>query len=570
MSGHRDRTLLELSVASQGVPAVKKLVLASLLLCLAFVGDPRPGLAATWNADSADLLDRLEKEGWQTVQPGVMQRKVEGDVVETLGFGADGLRFKLEEMKAHLAYLRKEHALHPSPELRLAIRAHRAEILRVQAALKGATTAGKLESASDALVATGANCTANYDAIATLPLGQGVSANASASFNNACGYIGEVYAHTHAKATTPKNEVVTMTKSNPAPNTPSTGVNVTAAALAAVNGVTDCYMYAYASVTSYDLGLTYSQSASSSACPDQTPFRGTPFAVPGTIKAADFDNGGDGVAYHEVTPSTGSGYRATGVDLADDIVVWLDAGDWLEYTVDVVNAGTYTLVAQVSAIDPGGSFHVELDGTDVTGRLAVPVTTSRGLWGSAVKPGVSMPAGRHVLRVVADSWFDGFSSLRILKAQTPFGGTPRTLPGTIWAVEFDEGGEQIAYHDTTAGCNGNCSYRNAEVDHWDKIVYHTRTGEWMEYTVNVTATGTYTLTLRVAAAESGAIFHVEFDGVDVTGPLTMPTTGKWNTFQIVTKTGVSLPAGKKVMRIVVDSDGGHSDAGSFDTITIQP
>ena len=58
--------------------------------------------------------------------------------------------------------------------------------------------------------------------------------------------------------------------------------------------------------------------------------------------------------------------------------------------------------------------------------------------------------------------------------------------------------------------------------------------------------------------------------MNVTGPLTFPATGDWNLFQTVTKTGVSLSAGKKMMRIVVDSDGGRADAGSFDTITIQP
>jgi Carbohydrate binding module (family 6) len=550
----------------------KKSFLVSLLLCLSFVGNSRPGLAGIWNPDSVDLLDRLEKEGWQTVQPGVVQRQLQGDTVETLGFGADGFRFKLEQMKAHLAYLRKEHALHPTPELRSAIRAHRAEILRIQAALKRGTKAGKLESASDALVATGANCTANYDATATLPLNQGVSADASASFSNACSYIGEVYAHAHAKAVTPSNQVVTMTKSNPALDTPSTGVNVTASALAAVDGVTDCFRYAYASVTSYDLELTYIQSASSSTCPNQTPYHGTPFTVPGTIKAADFDNGGEGVAYHDITRgnSYNSSYRTTDVDMYEDTVFWPEAGEWLEYTIDVERAGTYALVAQVSAAYPGRSFHVELDGVDVTGPLSVPVTGGWSIWGSAIKAGVRFPAGRHVLRVVADTVFDGFYSLRIVEAQAPFGGTPRTFPGTLRVVEFDEGGEQISYHDNTLGCEGECSYRTADVDRWEHMVFSLGTGEWMEYTVNVTAAGTYTLAARVGANTGGATFHVEFNGVDVTGPLTIPTTGDWNVFQTVTRTGVRLSAGRQVMRIVMDNGATNWTEGTFDTVTIQP
>jgi Carbohydrate binding module (family 6) len=548
----------------------KKFFLVSLLLALAFVANSRPGLAGTWNADSADLLDRLEKEGWQTVQPGVMQRKVEGDVVETLGFGADGLSFKLEEMKKHLAFLRQEFARRPSAELRRAIRSFRAEIQRTERALKKGGKAGTLESSTQGLVA-GTGCTATYDGIASvLPLTKGASAEADASFENGCGYTGEVYAHAYAKATSAANEVVTMTQSDPAPDTPRIGGNVNASAEVTVHGVKDCYAYSYASVTSYDLDLTYAQSATNSTCPQQTPFRGTPFTVPGTIKAADFDNGGEGIAFHEATPSGGSSYRSGGVDVYDDIVVFPETGEWLEYTVDVVNAGTYTLVAQVAAVNPGSVFHIELDGVDVTGPLAIPVTSGWSDWSSVVKAGVSLPAGRHVLRVFVDTYFDGFYSLRIVPAQAPFGGVPRTLPGTLRAADFDEGGEQISYHDTTSGCSGSCGYRIADVDRWEQLVFYTRTGEWMKYTVDVTATGTYTMVLRIAAAEGGAIFHVDFDGVDVTGPLTMPTTGGWGTFQTLTKTGVSLTAGRKVMRIVVDDGKGLHDAGTFDTITLQP
>jgi hypothetical protein len=256
------------------------------------------------------------------------------------------------------------------------------------------------------------------------------------------------------------------------------------------------------------------------------------------------------------------------VDLGGETVFHLEAGDWMEYTIDVGTAGTYALVAQVGTAEAVGSFHVELDGVDVTGPMTVPVT-DWGLWGSAIKAGVHLPAGRHVLRFVVDSWFYGFQSFRIVVAQAPFGGTVRTLPGTLRVVDFDEGGEQISYHDNTAGCEGSCEYREADVDRWENLVFRTTAGEWMEYTVDVTAAGTYTLAVRVGAEEGGSTFHVEFDGVDVTGPITIPTTGFWNVFQTVTRT-VSLSAGRKVMRLVVDPTASYYDAGTFDTITVQP
>lgn len=145
-----------------------------------------------------------------------------------------------------------------------------------------------------------------------------------------------------------------------------------------------------------------------------------------------------------------------------------------------------------------------------------------------------------------------------------------TLPGTIKAVDFDEGGEMISYHDDTAGCQWSCGYRIADVDRYETVVNFTTAGEWMEYTVDVTTTGVYTMTFKVGSYEGGGTFHVEIDGVNVTGPLTFPDTGNWDVYQLVSKTGVSLTAGRHVMRLVIDSDAGSSDAGTFDTITVQP
>ncbi|HLM57035.1 MAG TPA: hypothetical protein VK422_13030 [Pyrinomonadaceae bacterium] len=91
--------------------------------------------------------------------------------------------------------------------------------------------------------------------------------------------------------------------------------------------------------------------------------------------------------------------------------------------------------------------------------------------------------------------------------QTPYSGTPINLPGTIPASDFDNGGEGVAYHDNVAGCDSNCSYRSTDVDMYDRVVWHTRAGEWLEYTVNVTAAGTYTLMFDVASGGPGGTFH---------------------------------------------------------------
>jgi hypothetical protein len=246
-----------------------KLFLVSLLLSLAVLGASRPGLTNSSGPIPADLLAHLEKEGWAQVSPGVMQRSLEGNRVETLGFGAEGLRFQLEELKAQIAFLRKAYASHPSRDLRIAVRANRAQILRIKAALRRAGTASRLESSTEAIVAPGPNCSANYDAVVdAFPLAQGASARASAYFNNTCGYTGEIYAQAYAEARTADGAFATLVKADPAtaPGTPRFGQNITANASVSLEGVKDCVSRAHASVTNYDLGITYFQSDNNSGC----------------------------------------------------------------------------------------------------------------------------------------------------------------------------------------------------------------------------------------------------------------------------------------------------------------
>src|SRR5262249_60774284 len=79
-----------------------------------------------------------------------------------------------------------------------------------------------------------------------------------------------------------------------------------------------------------------------------TPFGGTPASIPGTIRAENFYEGGEGIAYHDTSVgNTGGEYRDTDVDIASDdvaggfVVGWVGAGEWLAYTVDVAASGAY-------------------------------------------------------------------------------------------------------------------------------------------------------------------------------------------------------------------------------------
>ena len=156
----------------------------------------------------------------------------------------------------------------------------------------------------------------------------------------------------------------------------------------------------------------------------QLPFKGEAFAIPGKVEAEDFDIPGKGRnedgtsndSYGDDSENHGdSDYRKdTGVDLykkATGVIVGYNSeGDWLEWTVNVKEAGDYTMFAAVAAAGSTSSFQLSLDGKELTGVVSVPAATS-GEENyddyNKVSANVTLPAGKHILRMdVTGAWFD--------------------------------------------------------------------------------------------------------------------------------------------------------------------
>ena len=152
--------------------------------------------------------------------------------------------------------------------------------------------------------------------------------------------------------------------------------------------------------------------------------------------------------------------------------------------------------------------------------------------------------------------------------QTPYGGTVWAIPGKIEAENFDNGGEGAAYHDLTA-TNTQGQYRTTEgvdIEAATEGGYNVgtiQTGEWLEYTVNIGQAGIYTLQARVAAIAAGKTFHVELNGQNISGTITVPNTGGWQTWTTVNVTTPSLTAGQKVLRVVFDANEFNFDWVNF-------
>jgi len=145
----------------------------------------------------------------------------------------------------------------------------------------------------------------------------------------------------------------------------------------------------------------------------------------------------------------------------------------------------------------------------------------------------------------------------------PFPGpAAREIPGIIEAENFDRGGEGIAYHDRL-GLTESVAYRNQPTEKVDiqarsdisggYAVTEAVAGEWLAYTISVRKAKTYNLEVRYASELREGTFHIELDGQNITGAMTLIPTGNQGTFSSAARK-VNLPGGRHILKLVVDSN----------------
>ena len=398
------------------------------------------------------------------------------------------------------------------------------------------------------------------------------------------------------------------------------------------------------------------------------PYNGEPMELPGTINTGEYDKGLSGVTYNK-----GVGRNATTATQADG---------WMEYTVDVKEAGLYQFDAEVAAANTGGAFHISEYGLDdltfYSNIVEVPSTGDKSnfqiLHGVFLK---ELTAGRHTLCLNTDKGGFYIKSLNFYRYEedknmtctvskekstvtvgentkitvnassktstvanvkvyannlliatlteapytfeyepTVYGkqtitavvtdadGKSKTstvttltvnpkrepysnviaIPGTLQAENYDKGGEGYSYHDNDANNQGDAGFRTADgVDivkgNGGKAIGYTNADEWVEYTVNVAETGSYTCQVVASAGVDGAkILLQRIKGTTKSQLFTIdvPKTGSdWNTYRTLTvptsssnsaPKAISLTAGEQVFRVTFKGNNCNLDKIIFKSI----
>ena len=161
-----------------------------------------------------------------------------------------------------------------------------------------------------------------------------------------------------------------------------------------------------------------------------------------------------------------------------------------------------------------------------------------------------------------DYWY--MESEKTAVPQTAYKGTAATVPGKIEAENYDEGGHNKAFYDNDRENQGK-AYREDEVDVVDisdskcgdaactgYAIGYTNEGEWVEYTVNVTADAKYNITANIATAFETAGMQLFVDDKAITEAITFEKVDSvFTTYKVVDVGSVELKKGEHVLKLLI-------------------
>ncbi len=236
------------------------------------------------------------------------------------------------------------------------------------------------------------------------------------------------------------------------------------------------------------------------------------------------------------------------------------------FNLDYLNFKILNRAPKVSLISPentgsyvtGASLNIAATATDEDGSIAkVSFYNGSVKLGEVTTPPFqiqwqSVTGNLNLFAIATDDLGLTASSGKISGIVAP----EQVFPGTIQAEDYDIGVEGVTFHELSAG-NKFGFYRNDNVDleqctdtDGGYSLGDFQNGEWTQYTVNVGETGIYSLDLRVATQMAGTGLAILVDDKNVTGTISVPNTGGWQTWTTITKTGIQLSIGSHKIKLL--------------------
>lgn len=159
--------------------------------------------------------------------------------------------------------------------------------------------------------------------------------------------------------------------------------------------------------------------------------------------------------------------------------------------------------------------------------------------------------------------------------QAPYKGIAQELPGVVEMELYDEGGEGMAFHDSDDKDEGKAfrTEDGVDIEEFETGKYAlgwTANGEWVEYTLDVKYTDSYTWTAYAASGSDGSAFKLYIDDKAISETIKVKNSGDWKTFKEYEGKTSELEAGKHILKIAIEADYVNIDKVEFKAVNEHP
>ena len=221
--------------------------------------------------------------------------------------------------------------------------------------------------------------------------------------------------------------------------------------------------------------------------------------------------------------ASGTGLEDTSDEGGGQNIAFVNAGDYLVYTISAPGIGPYSIDYRVASLGGSDGFEVSIDG-EIVDTQAIPDTGDWQNWTTITSSSFDLVVGLYTLRI---DFIDSGTNLNWFELQPPI------TEIFIEAEDYDDE-SGISLEDTTdEGGGQNIGY----IDE----------GDWVEYTINIPSDGTYLIEYRLASAVDSFGFTNTIGGV-VVDTQSLLSTGDWQNW-ITQSAEVNLSAGEQLMRL---------------------
>ena len=243
-------------------------------------------------------------------------------------------------------------------------------------------------------------------------------------------------------------------------------------------------------------------------------------------------------------------------------------------------------IGGLTQVDPGASLSLSAEATDAVSTIEeLALYQQDGILGFAQERQVAvdlsnLAPGCYQIRahaVDSDGWEAGSDTLDLRVGtecvQAPYLMVAPLVPGRIEAEYFDIGGAGEAYLDLTSQNTGGALRADEGVDIGSSQdigggyqIENVTLREWTEYTVNVTQSGFYRMSARLAATKDGSL-TISVDDVEHADPLSYSSTNSTSFHRNATLDGLWLDEGIRTVRVEYNAIGAYVNRFEFQLLS---